>query len=40
MDENPHMGLVCLESQYRVDPLLELNNLKDIVDDCSRSVDF
>jgi hypothetical protein len=39
-DGNPQMGHVCLESQYRVDPLLEFDNLKDIVDDYSRNVDF
>jgi hypothetical protein len=37
---NPHMGLVCLESHYRVDPLLELNNLKDVVDNSLRNVNF
>ncbi len=34
------MGLVHLELHYRVDHLLELDNLKDIVDGCSRNVNF
>ncbi len=34
------MGPVHLELHYRVDPLLEFNNLKDVVDDSSRNVDF
>jgi hypothetical protein len=34
------MGLVCLESHDKVDLLLELDNFKDIVDNCSRNVDF
>ncbi len=29
-----------LELHYRVDPLLELDSLKDVVDDYSRNVDF
>jgi hypothetical protein len=29
-----------LESHYRVDPLLKLDNLKDAMDDSSRNVDF
>ncbi len=40
IDRNPQMGSMCLESHYRVDPLLELDNLQDIVDDSSRNVDF
>jgi hypothetical protein len=34
------MGLVCLKSHYRVDPLLELDSFKDIVDNSSRNVYF
>ncbi len=34
------MGHVYLESHYKVDPLLELDNLKDIVDDSSGNIDF
>jgi hypothetical protein len=34
------MGPMCLESHYNVDPLLELDNLKDVVHDSSRNVDF
>ncbi len=34
------MGLVCMELYHRVDPLLELNNLKDVVDGSSRNVNF
>ncbi len=34
------MGLICLELHYRVDPLLELNSLKDDVDGFSRNVNF
>jgi len=34
------MGLVCLELHYKVDPLLELDNLKDVMDGSSRNVDF
>ncbi len=34
------MGLVHFESHYKVDRLLELNNLKDVVNGCSRNVDF
>jgi hypothetical protein len=34
------MGLVHLGLRYRVDPLLELNNLKDVVEGSSRNVDF
>jgi hypothetical protein len=34
------MGLVCLKSHYRVDPLLELDSFKDIVDNFSRNVNF
>jgi hypothetical protein len=40
IDRNPQMGHVHLESHYRVDPLLELDNLKDIVDGSSRNVNF
>jgi hypothetical protein len=39
-DGNPQIGLVHLESYSRVDPLLELNSLKDAMDDFSRNVDF
>jgi hypothetical protein len=38
--ENPHMGLVRFKSHYRVNPFLELDSLKDIVDNFSRNVDF
>ncbi len=34
------MGPMRFELHYRVDPLLELDSLKDIVDDSSRNVDF
>ncbi len=37
---NPQIDLVHLKSHYRVNPLLELDNLNDIVDDFSRNVDF
>jgi hypothetical protein len=37
---NPQMGHVCLKSHYRMDLLLELNNLKDIMDGYSRNVNF
>jgi hypothetical protein len=37
---NPHMSLVCLESHYRVDPLLEFDSLKDVVDNSLRNVNF
>jgi hypothetical protein len=37
---NPQIDLVHLKLHYRVDPLLELDNLNDIVDDSSRNVDF
>jgi hypothetical protein len=40
IDKNSQMGHVCLKLHYRVDPLLELNNLKDLVDKFSRNVDF
>jgi hypothetical protein len=40
VDENPQMGPMCLESHYRMDFLLELKNFKDVVDGCSRNVDF
>jgi hypothetical protein len=39
IDRN-HMGLVHLELHYKVDPLLELDNLKDAMNGCSRNVDF
>jgi hypothetical protein len=35
---NTQIGLVHLESHYRVDPLLEFNSLKDVVDNSSRNV--
>ncbi len=38
--ENPQIGLVRLKSHCRVNPLLEFDNLKDIVDKFSRNVDF
>jgi hypothetical protein len=31
---------MCFESHYRVDPLLEFDNLKDVVDDSSWNVNF
>jgi hypothetical protein len=34
------MGLVHLKSHYRVDPLLEFDSLKDVVDSSSRNVNF
>ncbi len=34
------MGLVRFESHNRADPLLELDNLKDVVNNCSRNVNF
>jgi len=34
------MGLMHLKLHYRVDPLLELNNLKDVVEGSSRNVNF
>ncbi len=37
---NPQMDPTHLKLHYRVDPLLELNSLKDIVDGSSRNVDF
>jgi hypothetical protein len=37
---NPHMGPMCFKSHYKVDPLLELDNLKDVVDGSSRNVDL
>ncbi len=40
IDENPQMGPVCLESHYMMDLLLEFNNLKEVVDDSSRNVNF
>jgi hypothetical protein len=39
-NENPHIGLVHLKLHYRVDPLLEFDSLKDVVDNSSRNVDF
>ncbi len=39
-DGNPHMGPMHLESHYMVDPLLEFDNLKDIVNDHSRNINF
>ncbi len=39
-DRNPQMVHVHLELHYKVDPLLELDNLKDVVDSSSRNVDF
>jgi hypothetical protein len=34
------MGPVRFKSHYKVDPLLELDNLKDNVDSSSRIIDF
>ncbi len=34
------MGLMCITSHYNMDPLLEFDNLKDVVDGCSRNVNF
>jgi hypothetical protein len=34
------MGPMHFESHYKVNPLLELDNLKDVMDGCSRNVDF
>jgi hypothetical protein len=34
------MGFVCLKSHYWVDPLLEVDNHKDIMDNSLRNVDF
>jgi hypothetical protein len=39
-NENPQIGLVHLKLHYRVDPLLEFDSLKNIVDSSSRNVDF
>jgi len=39
-NENPHIGLVLLKSHYRMDPLLELDSLKDVMDGSSRNVNF
>ncbi len=38
--ENPQIGHVHLKSHYRVNPLLEFDSLKDVVDDSSGNVDF
>ncbi len=38
-NENPHIGPMHLESHYRVNPLLEFDNFKDVVDKYSRNVD-
>jgi hypothetical protein len=38
--ETHRFGPICFESHYKVDSLLKLNNLKDVVDDFSRIVDF
>jgi hypothetical protein len=34
------MGLMHLKSHYKVDLLLELDNFKDVVEDCSKNVHF
>jgi hypothetical protein len=34
------MGLMCIKLHYKVDPLLKFDNLKDVVDSCSRNVNF
>ncbi len=34
------MGFVHFKSHYKVDRLLELSNLKDVVNGCSRNVNF
>jgi hypothetical protein len=39
-DKNPQIGIMHLKLHYKVDPLLELYNLKDVVDNSSRNVDF
>jgi hypothetical protein len=39
-NENPQIGLVHLKLHYKVDPLLELDSLKDVMDNSSRNVDF
>jgi hypothetical protein len=38
--ETHKISLRCFKSHYKVDPLLELDNLKDIVDDFLRNVNF
>jgi hypothetical protein len=40
IEGNPLMGLVHLKLDNRVDLLLELDNLKDVVNNCSRNVNF
>jgi hypothetical protein len=40
IDGNPQIGLVGLELHYRVNPLLKLDNLKDVVDGSLRNVNF
>ncbi len=40
IDANPQIGLVCLKSHFKVNPLLELNSLKDVVDNFARNVNF
>ncbi len=39
IDGNPQIGPMRLESHYKVDPLLEFDNLKYVVDESSRNVD-
>jgi hypothetical protein len=38
-NKNPHIGPMCHESHYRVNPLLEFDSLKDVVDG-SLNVEF
>jgi hypothetical protein len=40
VDRNPQMVPMHLKLHYRVDPLLEFDSLKNIVDSSSRNVDF
>jgi hypothetical protein len=39
-DRNPLMGRISFESHYKVNLFLELDNLKDAMDDSSRNVDI
>jgi hypothetical protein len=39
-NKNPHIGPMCLESHYKVDPLLEFDSLKNDMDDFSMNVEF
>jgi hypothetical protein len=40
VDGNPMMGLMHFKLHYRVDPLLELDGLKGVMDGSSRNVNF